>query len=172
VSTRVVTYEIDGWGVGELALVDGRPVHHELPWPSRRVGSDHLPARPGGGADGPAERLVARIRRFFAWRPVVWTAEEIGLAQSCEEWGLGPFATRLAHALCAVGWGERVAYGELAERAGSPRAARAAGTFCAHNRLALMLPCHRVVSSDGSLGGYGAHGTAYKARLLALEGRG
>ena len=79
------------------------------------------------------------------------------------------FQTELARALRAVPWGEIVSYGELAALAGRPGAARAAGTFCAQNRFALMLPCHRVVSSDG-IGGYGNAGVGLKRRLLALEG--
>jgi len=60
-------------------------------------------------------------------------------------------------------------YGELAALAGRPGAARAAGTFCAQNRFALVFPCHRVVSSTG-IGGYGSAGLGLKRRLLALEG--
>ncbi len=53
--------------------------------------------------------------------------------------------------------------------AGAPGAARAAGSFCARNRLGLFVPCHRVVSATG-LGSYGSAGVEYKRRLLALEG--
>ena len=53
--------------------------------------------------------------------------------------------------------------------ANHPRAQRAAGTFCARNRFGIVVPCHRVVASDG-LGSYGSLGPAYKQRLLALEG--
>jgi methylated-DNA-[protein]-cysteine S-methyltransferase len=80
-----------------------------------------------------------------------------------------PFQRALAEALRDVPWGEIVSYGELAALAGRPGAARAAGTFCARNRFALLLPCHRVVSWDG-IGGYGASGVGLKRRLLALEG--
>ena len=66
-------------------------------------------------------------------------------------------------------YGEVVAYGELAALAGYPRAGRAAGSFCARNRLSLVLPCHRVVAAGG-IGGYGSHGVAFKRRLLELEG--
>ena len=70
-----------------------------------------------------------------------------------------------------VEWGERVSYGELAARAGPPGAPRAAGAFCSSRcPLELLLPAHRVVRADGSLGEYGSHGIAYKQRLLALEG--
>jgi len=74
-----------------------------------------------------------------------------------------------ARALRAVPRGEVVTYGELAELAGAPRAARAAGSFCARNRLGLFVPCHRVVGASG-LGSYGSFGLAYKRRLLELEG--
>ena len=64
--------------------------------------------------------------------------------------------------------GDVVTYGELAALAGKPRAARAAGTFCANNRYAVFVPCHRVVGANG-IGGYGSLGVDYKRRLLALE---
>ena len=60
-------------------------------------------------------------------------------------------------------------YRELAALAGYPNAQRAAGTFCAHNRVPLVIPCHRVVWAGG-IGGYGSLGAAFKRRLLALEG--
>jgi len=80
-----------------------------------------------------------------------------------------PFLERCALALRGVPRGEVVTYGELAALAGAPGAARAAGSFCARNRLGLFVPCHRVVAADG-LGSYGSLGVAYKRRLLALEG--
>jgi methylated-DNA-[protein]-cysteine S-methyltransferase len=79
------------------------------------------------------------------------------------------FFDRCAAALRAVPRGETVSYGELAALAGAPRAARAAGSFCARNRLGLFVPCHRVVGA-GDLGSYGSYGLDYKRRLLALEG--
>ena len=80
-----------------------------------------------------------------------------------------PFLERCARELRHVPRGEVVTYGELAALAGAPRAARAAGGFCARNRLGLFVPCHRVVAAGG-LGSYGSHGLEYKRRLLALEG--
>ncbi len=78
------------------------------------------------------------------------------------------FHGRCAAALRGVPRGEVVTYGELAALAGAPGAARAAGTFCARNRLGLFVPCHRVVSAGG-LGSYGSYGLGYKRRLLELE---
>lgn len=70
-----------------------------------------------------------------------------------------------------IPYGETRSYGEVAELAGRPRAARAAGTALAGNPIGLIIPCHRVVRSDGSTGGYGGglSGTRLKQRLLDLE---
>ncbi|HEX5450332.1 MAG TPA: MGMT family protein [Gaiellaceae bacterium] len=74
-----------------------------------------------------------------------------------------------ARALRKVPRGEVVTYGELAALVGRPGAARAAGTFCALNRFGVIVPCHRVVASNG-LGSFGDLGVDYKRRMLALEG--
>ena len=65
--------------------------------------------------------------------------------------------------------GETRSYAWLAAEAGSPRAVRAAGQAMARNPLALVIPCHRVIASNGDLRGYGAGGLGVKARLLELE---
>ena len=65
--------------------------------------------------------------------------------------------------------GETRSYSWLAAAAGSPRAVRAAGQAMARNPFALIIPCHRVIASNGDLRGYGAGGLAVKARLLELE---
>ena len=68
-----------------------------------------------------------------------------------------------------VGYGRTVTYAALAAAAGRPAAVRATGTACATNPLPLLVPCHRVVRSDGSIGAY-LGGPEAKVRLLALEG--
>jgi methylated-DNA-[protein]-cysteine S-methyltransferase len=67
-----------------------------------------------------------------------------------------------------IGYGHTESYAQVAAAAGSPRAVRAVGTACATNPLPLVVPCHRVVRSDGSAGGY-AGGPDAKLTLLALE---
>jgi len=68
-------------------------------------------------------------------------------------------------------YGETASYGDLAMRAGSPRAARAVGQVMATNRVPIIIPCHRVIASGGQLGGYSApSGLEMKRQLLALEG--
>jgi methylated-DNA-[protein]-cysteine S-methyltransferase len=81
------------------------------------------------------------------------------------------FQRAVTDALRAVPRGEVVTYGELAALAGRPNAQRAVGTYCAHNRFGLVVPCHRVVAAAG-IGSYGETGVAYKRRLLELEGVG
>ena len=65
--------------------------------------------------------------------------------------------------------GETRSYRWLAAEAGNPKAVRAAGQAMARNRFVLIIPCHRVISSDGSLGGYGGGGLGVKAKLLQME---
>jgi methylated-DNA-[protein]-cysteine S-methyltransferase len=70
--------------------------------------------------------------------------------------------------LPAIGYGRTETYAEVAAAAGRPRAVRAVGTACATNPLPIVVPCHRVVRSDGTSGGY-AGGPAAKRTLLTLE---
>jgi len=112
---------------------------------------------------GFVEEVVGRLQRYFGGEAVSFDDIEVDLEYET------PFLERCAHALRAVPRGEVVTYGELAALAGAPGAARAAGSFCARNRLALFVPCHRVVAAGG-LGSYPTLGLDYKRRLLELEG--
>lgn len=84
---------------------------------------------------------------------------------------LGEFDRSVLRAASAIPCGEVVPYAELARRIGRPRAARAVGNALGRNPVAIVVPCHRVVRTDGSLGGYGG-GVEWKERLLEMEGRG
>ena len=75
----------------------------------------------------------------------------------------------LGHLAVDVGYGTTASYGALARLSGSPRAVRAVGTTCATNPIPVVVPCHRVVRSDGALGAYRG-GPAAKRTLLDLEG--
>lgn len=81
------------------------------------------------------------------------------------------FDRGVLEAALELGPGQVAAYGELARRIGRPTAARAVGGALGRNPVAIVVPCHRVVRKDGSLGGYGG-GVEYKEALLRLEGRG
>ncbi len=81
------------------------------------------------------------------------------------------FYSRVLHELLRVPFGKTATYGEMAARAGNPRASRAAGTACGSNPLPVVVPCHRVVRSGGAIGNYGG-GPEMKRFLLELEGVG
>ena len=81
------------------------------------------------------------------------------------------FRRRVLSHLTDIGYGTTASYAEVAAAAGSPRAVRAVGTACATNPLPVVVPCHRVVRSDGTMGGY-AGGVEAKQALLDLEAAG
>ena len=81
-----------------------------------------------------------------------------------------PFQRAVWNAIAGVGFGRTIAYGELARRAGRPGSARAAGAATGRNPISIIVPCHRIVGSNGALTGY-AGGLAKKRALLALERR-
>src|SRR5262249_35604278 len=140
-----------GWGVGELWRSDGVVLAHDF-----HFGSAGAPKRE-------SDELVGRFRAFLDGAEDDFADVELELS-----WAT-PLQRALAETLRAVPRGEAASSGELAALAGRPGAARAAGAFCAANRFAFVVPCHRVVSSNG-IGGYGEAGVEVKQRLLALEG--
>lgn len=80
------------------------------------------------------------------------------------------FQARVIRELKKIGYGKQITYGELASKAGAPRAARAVGTVMSTNRIPIIIPCHRVVASGGKLGGFSSpQGTSLKQHLLTLE---
>ncbi len=84
---------------------------------------------------------------------------------------LKPFQRSALRLVCAIPYGETRSYGEIARTLGKPSASRAVGSANAQNPMPLVIPCHRVVGSDGKLHGYsGAQGLQTKEWLLHLEG--
>lgn len=122
-----------------------------------------LAADPSREGDGFVPDLCQRVARHLAGDETGYDDLPLDVLWCTE------LQRALLETLRAVPWGEVVTYGELAALAGRPGAARAAGSFCAGNRFALVVPCHRVVAAEG-IGGYGASGVALKRRLLRLEG--
>jgi methylated-DNA-[protein]-cysteine S-methyltransferase len=160
-SLRSVVYEAPGWGLGEVVFRDDVPVHHEMP----RGDAD----RPAAAAETPAQQaLVDRLVAYFAGeRP---TFADIDLGPTLEWAGVTPFEDRCLRELQQIPYGETISYTELASRAGRERAHRAAGSVCARGTLSLVVPYHRVIRADGSIGEWGPEGNAYKLRLLRHEG--
>ncbi|MFM7392021.1 MAG: methylated-DNA--[protein]-cysteine S-methyltransferase, partial [Actinomycetota bacterium] len=79
------------------------------------------------------------------------------------------FQERAWAAMRKIPFGSTISYAQQAKQIGKPRATRAVGTANGANPVPIIVPCHRVIASDGSLGGY-ALGLAMKRKLLALEG--
>lgn len=109
---------------------------------------------------------VQRLQAYAAGRKVDLRAIPLALPAS-----LTPFQQRVLQLCREVSYGEVATYGQLAARAGSPRAARAVGNVMAANRVPIVVPCHRVVPAGGQLGRYSAPGGGRtKLRLLEMEG--
>jgi methylated-DNA-[protein]-cysteine S-methyltransferase len=107
--------------------------------------------------------LAAQLERYFAGQPVEFEAVlDFGPASE--------FHAAVWQACRQIGYGQTSSYQQLAERAGRPRAARAVGGAMSRNPCPIVVPCHRVLRSDGNLGGYsGACGVAFKRELLDME---
>ena len=127
----------------------------------RRVKRAFPEARPGAGL---LPGLVRAVRAYFKGRPAKF---DVRLDLD----GFSEFRRRVLRACRGIPRGRTATYADLARSAGSPRAARAAGSAMANNPLPLIVPCHRVVRSDGSLGEFSSpEGPRLKRRLLQLEG--
>jgi O-6-methylguanine DNA methyltransferase len=157
---HLVVYEAPGWGVGELVFRDDVPIHHESP--------DDVD-RPGSAPRTRAQReLTDQLIAYFAGQRVSFA--DFDLTPTLAWAGVTPFEERCLRELQRVPYGETVSYGELALRAGRDRAHRAAGSVCARGTLSILVPYHRVIRADGSIGEWGPAGNAYKLRLLRMEG--
>lgn len=147
-----------GW-VAQVARV---PTEHGAWWMAWGDGGLVAAAR----ARGDAER---RARAAGALRVEKGAP---GRAPAHPDWSRlpGGFRGRALRACHAIPRGQVVTYAQLAAMAGSPGAARAAGSAMAANPLPLVIPCHRVVRADGGVGAYSAGGSAAKQRMLRAEG--
>jgi len=110
----------------------------------------------------PLAPVATALQRYFAGE----------LRQFAHELAPGgtEFQERVWQELQRIPYGETISYGELARRVGKPRAVRAVGRANGANPIAIVIPCHRVIGSDGTLTGYGG-GIERKRALLALESR-
>jgi O-6-methylguanine DNA methyltransferase len=135
-----------------------------------------LPHASGRGLEGWLRRSLPGARCEEAFAPNRAAAAQIveyldGKRRSFEL-ALDPrgtaFQRAVWRALAGIPYGETRSYAEVAIAIGKPRAVRAVGAANGANPLALVVPCHRVIAADGSLGGFGG-GLELKARLLAME---
>lgn len=101
----------------------------------------------------------------------MYASEKRKLMERLDEYGMTPFRKRVLCATADIPEGEVRTYKQIAVASGSPKAYRAVGSAMKANPLAPEIPCHRVVRSDGTLGGYsGKGGRKGKERMLKSEG--
>lgn len=113
----------------------------------------------------PIRTTIARLQRFAAGEPDDFSDVELDLSH------LTDFQRRVVKACRKIKAGQARSYADLAASAGSPRAARAVGNVMRGNRYPLIVPCHRVIGSNGKLCGFTSpQGLAMKEKLLQREG--
>ena len=132
-----------------------RPARKQLP---EEVHSMEQEASPPGQARDVARKIAA----YFEGTPLAPHLELLDFE------GLTPLQEQVLRTVAAIPYGQVCSYGEIARRAGCPRAARFVGSVMAANPFPLFIPCHRVVRSDGALGGFGG-GLDLKEKMLVLE---
>jgi methylated-DNA-[protein]-cysteine S-methyltransferase len=153
------------WGYFGLAAADNGLLRTVLPaeaW--RKVKSQLLQNLPSPQYDKDLFKSAQeRITAYFEGACVEFRAFPVVL-------NVGVFAKRVLTACRKIEFGQIVTYGRLAEMAGKAGAARAVGNALAQNPLPLIIPCHRVICANGSLGGFSAMGgIKLKEKLFRLE---
>ena len=153
--------------IGEVGVVCSEKGLHEVAirnvrssLAARQASGTSVPSRSDSKARALARRALAEIAEFLDGRRRQFTVP-LDLRGT-------PFQMQVWKALLRIPYGETRSYGEIARAVGRPKAARAVGMANHTNPVAIVVPCHRVVASDGSLGGY-AGGLEMKSRLLRLE---
>ena len=142
------------WGTIEVELIDGKVAGCSLPFLSAQP---RIPFAIVKGGSAPASAFIAAI---FSGRK----AKPPALAKLAGT----DFQQQVWQAIANIPPGQTKTYGELAKAIGRPNAVRAVGSACGKNPVPLFIPCHRVVGSNGGLGGFSA-GLPWKELLLTLE---
>ena len=150
--------------VGELSRMQKKS---PTPSPSKGEGKEKAgPMRfPSPPQDGHSRYLEAAREAIFGY--LAGHRRTLDLPLDLD--GHSPLRQKVWHMLRTIPYGRMRSYGWVARKLGQPRAARAVGQACGANPFPLVIPCHRVVAGDGSLGGFSG-GLALKKRLLGLEG--
>jgi len=128
---------------------------------------DGKPQKPEAGwtesaARGVLAEAVKQLREYFAGKRMEFDLPLVSEGTA--------FQRSVWKCLSEIPYGETISYAELAKRVGNPKAARAVGSANGKNPLPIVIPCHRVIAADGTLGGFGG-GLPTKAKLLDLERR-
>jgi methylated-DNA-[protein]-cysteine S-methyltransferase len=144
--------------VGELLLVAGPRGLTNIVYPNDR--GSHVPLQQWKEGGSVCHAAAQQLKEYFGG---IRNTFDLPL----DPHGT-PFQQRVWRALLAIPYGETISYGELARRIGRPTSQRAVGAANGQNPLPIVVPCHRVIGSNGSLTGYGG-GLPIKQHLLELE---
>jgi O-6-methylguanine DNA methyltransferase len=152
IATRVI-----GSPLGELLLATTDRGVRALRFPPHELRApDATTGKPANNALALLDALECEVKDYFAGRLQRFT---VPIDQEGTE-----FQRRSWSELCHISFGEVITYAELAKRVGSANAFRAVGAANGANKVAVIVPCHRVIASDGTLGGYG--GEVWRKRWL------
>ena len=165
-SEKGALWWVQGTPVGEIVVVSGAGGVQRI-WFDGPGHAIDTAAIVGSARAGRDRAVACQLDEWFAGSrqrfslTVAWPADLSSLGR-----------TVLETLVERVPWGETVSYGELAELAGRPRAARAVGSVMAGNPVPFVVPCHRVIAAGGRIGGYGGGRDAIELKrwLLAREG--
>lgn len=157
--------KIEGWGWIGVGTTRKGVAKVLLPRKSKREVEEELRGFNDGVNQGLADRCVDLLSRYF-------NGEQVSLEQVPVDWeSIPPTYRHILRTLRqTLKIGQTITYGELARLCGVPKGARLVGQAMAKNPLPLLVPCHRVIRSNGSLGGF-AGGINLKKKLLELENR-
>jgi methylated-DNA-[protein]-cysteine S-methyltransferase len=154
-----------GWEADETAFVEELGARLHLP--TIRLSE----AEPDDAAAAVLRAAIPTLEALLQGRRADGVAIDIDLGDRPS------FDQRVLGEVRRVGWGETASYGDIAKRVGMPRAARAVGGALGRNPISLLIPCHRIIAGDGTLGGYGGTGwldrdrqRSRKEALLLREG--
>ncbi len=159
------------WGYFGLAGTEEAITRTCLPVPQREQAEQTLLIRLKLTDDNLMQRqdlqqeLQRRITAYYEGEP-----QDFSLDPAVDLRGSGPFARKVLQACRRIAYGQTMTYSALARKVGHPGAARAVGSIMAGNSIPLIIPCHRVLRTDGGLGGFSAPGgIAVKQRMLSRE---
>ena len=127
-------------------------------------GRARRPSKGPAVLDALLRRLQRELRDYFEGKAVEFR-------YPLDLTGTTPFQRAVWRALRRIPYGQTRSYAQVARATGRPQAYRAVGTACGNNPLPLLIPCHRVVASNGKMGGFSS-GLRWKKRLLSLEAAG
>ncbi len=162
---EVVAFETE-WGYAGFACQDNVVVSFRFGYPKKDAVLQALLTDYGRAAINPQlmPPLQSALQNYFSGNTEVDFNCLVDIS-----WAT-PTGRDILKACATIPYGQTLSYGELADKAGHPNAARAVGQVMAANCLPILIPCHRVIRSDNTLGGYSAPGGVdIKRRLLQLE---